>query len=274
VIVPVDSLPKPKLREFLRAIHGPVRRIVPAWIMLALGLVIAIGMVLGLTVIVSRAGFSTNIVEIFVWGPLFLSSVITGVLILQRYPGQRVGWVMCLAGSTWLLAHAPYLYGMVGFLYPEWSLPATAAAIQVGFFYPFGLYLLLVELPLIFPNGKMTAPWWQAARISGLVGALAASWSIGFGAEYVAFGMFGDIPNPLHLAGPLTDLTNRFNGFDLIFLAAVPATLSMFLRLRRSDGIQRLQLRWIAWNAVIVVIAFTLHRGIYVELFGSLLPER
>ena len=35
VIVPVDSLTQPTFREFVRAIHGPVRRIVPAWIMLS-----------------------------------------------------------------------------------------------------------------------------------------------------------------------------------------------------------------------------------------------
>jgi signal transduction histidine kinase len=273
VIVPVDSLTQPTFREFVRAIHGPVRRIVPAWIMLSVCMVIAVAMLLGMAMIVQRVGFSTDIVELFVWGPLFLVCVITGVLILQRYPGQWVGWVLCLAGTVWMTAHAPYLYGLVGFLYPEWDLPAIETALQVGCFYPFGLYLLIVELPLVFPTGRLAAPGWQVARVVGIAGAAAATWSIGLGSEYVAFGMFGDIPNPIYMDGPITALTDRFNGFDLIYLMALPAVLSMVLRLRQAEGVQRLQLRWIAWDAVIVFIGFTLHRGLHTSWFGGVLPE-
>ena len=273
LVVPVESLPQPSFRELLRAIHGPIRRIIPAWIMLGVCLVLATVMVVMLSILIARDGFSTGIVEFFVWGPLFLCCPATGVLILQRYPGQWVGWVMCLAGTAWIAAHTPYLYGLIGLLHPDWNMPGAVTAIQAGCFYPFGLYLLLVELPLVFPTGRLAAPWWQGVRLVGILGAFGATWSIGFGTELVFFGIYGDLANPWYTPGAITDLTNRVNGFDLVFAMAVPAVISMILRLRRATGVERLQLRWIMWDAAIVAIAYALHEGLHQTWLSDPLPE-
>ncbi|MDQ3653906.1 MAG: sensor histidine kinase [Chloroflexota bacterium] len=273
VIVPIEALPQPSFRDVMRTIPVRSSRILPAWIMLGACIVLSLAMLAAFAYMIIREGFSTDVVEFIVWGPLFTFSAVTGVLILQRYPGHRVGWVMCLAGLVWITAQSSFIYGMLAFQYGDWGLPAPTHVLQIGFFYPFGLYLLLVELPLIFPTGRLAAPWWQAARVGGIAGAAGASWSVGFGTELVFFGIYGDIQNPWYRPGPISDLFNRINGFDLLFAMSVPAVMSMILRLRRATGVERMQLRWIAWVAAIVVIAYSMHKAMHQERFAERVPE-
>jgi signal transduction histidine kinase len=273
VVVPVESLPQPRLRELLRVIPERTPWLVVAWGMLAIGLLCAIAMLTMLAYAVARDGFSTDFLAMFVWGPLFLCTTIVGVLILQKYPGHRVGWTVLLAGFVWLVAHTPYFYGTLALTRPEWDLPAGPNVIQAGFFYPFGLYLLLVELPLVFPSGRLTSAWWNVARIVGFYGAAVASWLWGFGFPLVEFGMFGEIANPWFVETRVTDWLARINPYDLIFAMGIPALVSMIVRLRRSTGVERMQLRWIAWVAAIVISGYLVHMSARVGALERVLPE-
>ncbi len=272
VIVPVDSLAQPAWRDLFRLIPDRSSRIFPAWIILGVCLVFSFATLLLVAYIAIREGFTTDLVEPIIWGLLFTCSAVSGLLILQEYPGHRVGWAMCLAGFILVTAQTFTYFGITGLLYPEWGIPAPQYLIQMGCFYPVGIYLLIVELPLIFPTGRLAAPWWQAARVVGLFGASLATWSVGFGTEFVFFGIFGDIANPWYVPGVITDLSNRVKGFDLIIAMGIPAVVSMILRLRRATGVERMQLRWIAWDAAIVIVAYAILE-IVTEWYSRHIPE-
>ncbi len=252
----------------------PVRsnRILPAWIMSGVCLVLSFGMLTLVACLAIREGFTTDLVEPLVWGPLFTCSAVTGLLILQKYPGHRVGWAMSLAGFTMVTAQAFSYFGVTGLMYPDWEIPASRYLVQLGCFYPVPIYLLIVELPLIFPTGRLAAPWWQAARLVGLSGAFLAIWNIGFGNELVMFGIHGDIANPWYIPGTITDLSNRVKGFDLLFAMGIPAVVSMILRLRQATGVERVQLRWIAWDAAIVIVVYTILE-VVTEWYARHIPE-
>jgi signal transduction histidine kinase len=260
VIVPVGAMPERGLRDLLRELPTSARRIWPAWAMLVCGVALSLVMIVMLALLAAREGFATDIVVFLIWGPLFCASVVTGLLILHRYPEHRVGWVLCLAGFTWIAANTPWLYGRIALEHPGWGWPAGAEVVQTGFFYPFGLYLILVELLLIFPTGRLASPRWRVVRWLGALGALGASLEIGFGNAQAMNGEFGDVPNPWHVPGAAgTVLEIAGVGFFVIFAMGIPAGVSMVRRLRRATGVERMQLRWIALAGTVLVAAYVMH---------------
>lgn len=259
-IVPVQTLPEPGIRELLRALPRTSGGLWMAWIMLIACVIVSVGMIGGSVALLIVEGFTTDLVTFLVWGPLFTASVVTGVLILHRYPRHRVGWVLCLAGTIWVLNNASYFYGTVGLKHLEGGLPADVAVLQAGFFYPFGLYLIMVELLLIFPTGDLAPPRWAIARWLGLLGALGASLSIGFGNPLAMDGEFGDVRNPWQIPGAVGDFLEIAGlGFFILLAMGIPAGASMIRRLRRAHGVERLQMRWIAWDTTIMITAYVIH---------------
>lgn len=260
MVVSVDALPERHVRDLLRELPATAPRIRLAWLMLLVGVVLSVAMLATLAVLAIREGFDPDIPVFIIWGPLFCSSIVTGLLILHRYPGHRVGWVLCLAGFTWITANTTYLYGTLGLGHSTMHLPAADVVAQIGFYYPFGLYLILVELLLIFPTGHLASPWWRIVRWLGVLGALGASLMIGFGNPLVMDGEFGDIPNPWHITGIAGDMMDTAGvGFFLMFAMGIPAGISMVRRLRRATGVERMQLRWIALAASVMIVTYVIH---------------
>jgi signal transduction histidine kinase len=258
VVVPVGTMPERGLRDLLRELPAGARRIWPAWAMLVTCAVLSLVMLAWLGLVIRRYGLSPDLLAFLVWGPLFCATTATGVLILHRYPGHRVGWVLCLAGFTWITANTTYIYGSVAMWYPDLGLPAASAVLQAGSYYPFALYLIVVELLLIFPTGRLAAPGWRLVRWVGLLGALHAALGVAM-APVVMNGEFGDIPNPWHVAWMEPILDVPIHGFYIMFAMGVPAAISMVWRLRRAAGVERMQLRWIAWATVFLVLGYTMH---------------
>ncbi len=259
-VVPVGDMPERRLRDLLHELPTTATRIWPAWTMLLVGAIASVAMLVLLAVLTAREGLTTVVPVFIVWGPLFCASIVTGLLILHRYPRHRVGWVLCLAGFTWATSSATYLYGTVGLDYPAIHLPTPDVVVQIGFYYPVGLYLILVELLLIFPSGRLSSPWWNVVRWLGVLGAVGASLSIGFGSPLAMIGEFGDVANPLHVPGAAgTALEFAGVGFLLMFAMGVPAGVSMVRRLRRATGVERVQLRWIALATSVLVVTYVVH---------------
>ncbi|MCO5220433.1 MAG: histidine kinase [Thermomicrobiales bacterium] len=260
MVVSVDALPERHVRDLLRELPASAPRIRLAWLMLLMGVVLSVAMLAMLAVLATREGFASEIPVFIIWGPLFCSSIVTGLLILHRYPGHRVGWVLCLAGFTWITANTTYLYGTLGLGHSTILLPAADIVAQIGFYYPFGLYLIVVELLLIFPTGHLVSPRWQLVRCLGALGALGASLMIGFGSPLVMNGEFGDIPNPWHRTGIAGNAMSAAGvGFFLMLAMGIPAGISMVRRLRRATGVERMQLRWIALASSVLVVAYIIH---------------
>jgi hypothetical protein len=106
-----------------------------------------------------------------------------------------------------------------------------------------------VLLPLLFPTGRLPSPRWRPVLWAGLglaaFGALAAA----VGPRRLDFGEHGGLHNPLALGGAAGDLVRAANpiaefGFSCAVLCALT---SVFVRLRRSSGVERQQLKWIAY---------------------------
>lgn len=262
IVVPASAQVDVRVRDVVRSLLATVPRIWPAWLLLVLAAAIAAGLCAVMVAMVMHAGWRGDVVRMGVWGPPFLGFNVVGVLILARYPLQRVGWVLSIAGVLWLLAQALYAYGTWGLHLEPGSLPAADVVAQLAFVYPFGLYLVLVELLLIFPTGELSSPRWAIARWAGLAGAFGASLGVGFAEPFVINGEFGEIANPLRVETPAwlaSALELAGLGFLLLFAMGIPAAISMVRRLRRATGAERAQMQWIAWDTAIIAVAYIVH---------------
>jgi hypothetical protein len=109
--------------------------------------------------------------------------------------------------------------------------------------------LIGVLLPLLFPTGRLPSPRWRPVMWAAIGFMALSALATAFGTERLEFGEHGGLPNPLAISGAAGDalratLTVSDAGLGIIVLASL---LSVVVRLRRSSGVERQQLKWIAF---------------------------
>ncbi|HET7094269.1 MAG TPA: hypothetical protein VFI22_12335, partial [Thermomicrobiales bacterium] len=124
-------------------------------------------------------------------------------------------------------------------------------------FFP-GLGLALIYAPLLFPNGRPLSPRWRTVAWTGAAGIALTSALFAFAPGPLDDGI-GGFPNPFGMLPDSLALLFAVVGFPLTFGSAVAASTSMALRLRRARGVEREQLKWIAFAAAVVAVAFACH---------------
>jgi len=100
-----------------------------------------------------------------------------GAVVASRRPGNPVGWVLCSIGLSWGVAHFTSEYATYALLAAPGSLPdAEAAAWIYSWVWVPGLGII-VFLPLLFPNGRLSSPRWRPfAWLSVLLTGPERSW--------------------------------------------------------------------------------------------------
>ena len=109
--------------------------------------------------------------------------------------------------------------------------------------------LIGILLPLLFPDGRLPSPRWRPVMWAGIAFMSLSALAVAFGTQRLEFGENGGLVNPLAVPGPIGDalratMTVSDAGLGLIVLAALA---SVVVRLRRSSGVERQQLKWIAY---------------------------
>jgi hypothetical protein len=178
---------------------------------------------------------------------LTLGSVVGG-LVASRRPANPIGWFFL--GSAGCLALAE-----VAAEYATYGLPgAPAMAWLLSWVWVPGVALLLVFLPLYFPDGRLVSPRWRwlarAALIFCVAGAIYSAFSPG---EIQNEG----ITNPLGIEAlrPVSDFLGPLAFVVYIALLFASAT-SLVVRFRRSGSVQRQQIKWLASAALAIPVWF------------------
>ena len=161
-----------------------------------------------------------------------LTFVTIGALLWTRVPGNPIGPLFLAAGSILVTATVGGVYADVGIAQtPPWPVSAAARALSnVLFFYP--LVIVLVGIPLVFPDGRLPSPrfrWIVASAIVGMV-----SWTL---------------------------LEAHVWSLDVLVLASttlalIGAVTAVSLRFQRGDRAQRQQVKWLAADAAAATIVF------------------
>jgi hypothetical protein len=182
---------------------------------------------------------------------------VVGLLIVSRRPGNVIGWIYALVA----LALAA---GEVAGSYASRSLPGAAwAALLPDLLWlvatPLGVALLL----WLFPTGRLPGQRWRPVLWATIVATMAAV--VGTALTPGPVELFPQFQNPLGLAaaGPALDLLVQV-AFVVLTTGVFAAAGSLILRWRRARGVERQQLKWLAYAAAMLVVA---------QVGASLLPR-
>jgi hypothetical protein len=169
----------------------------------------------------------------------------TGALVAARRPENPIGWVMCSISLAWTILAIAEPGAAVNAARPG-SLPAEQALAWLNEWAVWPAFGLTAIFLLLFPDGRPLSPRWRPA---GWLAAGGVVLSV-LGAALRPDPLVGGIANPVGMdaTGVLEGV--RVTGAALLTAAFVAAVLSLLLRFRRAAGIERQQLKWLAYVVV------------------------
>jgi signal transduction histidine kinase len=185
-----------------------------------------------------------------------LGSSIIGALIVSRYPAHPIGWLLCIVGISNQLAMVLETYSIwvveeSGPERPEWA-GHVAGWLSLALGAPLSFCALTLVF-LVAPDGHFLSRRWRAAAFLSLTG-LASYLLALFTVSPLEFELN---PAPTEEAQePLVTDLLFVAGLLIIGIALIVSVVSMVRRLRMARGVQRQQLRWIAFAAASLAASF------------------
>jgi hypothetical protein len=192
---------------------------------------------------------------------IILACAGVGLLIVSRRPGNMIGWIYGLVALVFAAGEFAGSYVRRPLPGRVWAalLPDLAWIAAI----PLGATLLL----LLYPTGRPPSPRWRlvlwAAVVATVVAVLASALTPGR-MEYLP-----RVDNPLGLeqAGWVLDLIAQV-AFGVIAAALFAAAGSLLVRWRRARGVERQQLKWLAYAAAMLVVVTLLTDFLPLGLYG------
>ncbi|MBI5290630.1 MAG: sensor histidine kinase [Chloroflexi bacterium] len=194
---------------------------------------------------------------------------VLGPLVVARHPRHPIGWIMTLTAfsagvvglNVGLRAYGEHVLGpdrapwLVLVKWLDWWVWIPSNVLPITF------------LILLFPDGHLLSPRWRPV-----------AWAAGFGMAGMMLGSAlnpvsrMDTENPLGRnpfaipgAGPVTDALLNVGGV-LLLIAFIGSIAALVLRFRSSSGVQRQQLKWVAYATVLLFASVLLSYVLYVTL--------
>jgi uncharacterized membrane protein YhdT len=182
-----------------------------------------------------------------------LSYTPVGALIASRRPANPLGWLLCLFGLVISISHFGAEYAIYAQLARSDSLPAgEVMAWILSWLLPIIVWLSLFPL-LLFPTGKLPSRHWRwlgwltAAFV--LLGVIFSALSPG-----ALMGILGPVQNPLGVEG-FSSVYYLVVLYTISFVLTGAVVFAVFMRLWRSAGVERQQVKWFAYAAAASAIA-------------------
>ena len=215
------------------------------------------------TVLASLSG--SGIGSVFIWAIALVFPAV-GALIAARRPGNAIGWILLAAGAAaglGALAHSFAEYWLAGKGGPE-ALGKAAALYASLSWIPF-ILVPVTFLLLLFPEGRPLSEKWRRV-----------AWCAAFGIAgiFLAGGLhpgkiedFPQVMNPIGIDSSLVDLLEGVSWLALL-VGIGGSALSLILRFRRSRGVERQQMKWLALAGAVAAVTFPIAVAIY-DLVGA-----
>jgi signal transduction histidine kinase len=226
---------------------GPVRSLACVTALLA-------GAAVAATALLNASGAAHHLPQALpVWVGALLGLVIgipvsIGLRIIWAQPANRVGWILLAGPLLQVLPLLAFTYAGYGVLVNKavpgvsWSVLFAAASWPLLFAWP-------VAVALVFPAGSTLSSRWRRFAIAATANAVVF---MSLGALTTSFDApFQGVSNPIVGRGPVPG-ERIFSVIWVVPWLAMLATiagagLAIYLRVRRSSGIERLQALWLAW---------------------------
>jgi hypothetical protein len=194
----------------------------------------------------------------FIFLVVTLDFTLVGALVASRRPTNPIGWISLAAGLALALFNAAGEYAIYALLSQPASLPGAqvAAWLREWIWVPF-VGLVGTYLVLLFPDGRLPSSRWRVVAGLAVVALVFSSLS-----KALLPGRLEETPgvgvaNPfgIEAAREVLELLGTI-GFFLLPLCIVASAVSMIIRLRRSRGIERHQLKWFVSAAALLAVTF------------------
>ena len=211
-----------------------------------------------LTSVASLLTWSTSILDVVSYIAIPTAFGGIGAFLWTRVPGNPIGPMLLIAtvgfasligSGTWVVANVTQ---------PTTDPLAVFFGLVANLTFIPSLVLVIVGIPLIFPDGRFVSPRWRWVAITAIVVVVMAELRVLFGTDDLTE-IPGLLRNPFYRPD-FQPILATLEGLET--LAAIPlfalAVWSLVLRYRRSDDIGRHQIRWLAAASAAAVVAFTI----------------
>ena len=195
-----------------------------------------------------------------IWSVIFAWYAGVGAVLAVRRPGNTIGWILLAVAWSFVLVNAPVNAT------PADLMAGTAGAWEEAKAWLSGwsggaIFALFFLLTVVFPSGRIPAgAWGRVARLAlvasaTLVVLTAVAPTIAVNPSGADTSIF--VPNPLALFpdAAVWDLSSKTDlTLPLIAMMTIGA-MSVLVRFRRSQGLERQQLRWMTAALALVPLA-------------------
>ncbi|MEJ7629930.1 MAG: hypothetical protein WKF54_10105 [Nocardioidaceae bacterium] len=183
---------------------------------------------------------------------------LVGLMVLRLQPRNTIGWLLMGIGLLWGLGLLADSYATYGLLVSPGSVPGpvVVAALNEGIWVP-GIGLTGTFLILLYPNGHLPTPRWRPVAWLSAGTIVALTLAIDFLPGRLEESPVPDLANPLGWEAGRPVLTVLLTIFlPLLPLCIVACAVAVVRRFRRSEGIERLQLKWLATAGALVAATY------------------
>ena len=185
-----------------------------------------------------------------------LGFVALGLLVAYRRPRNPVGWIIAGASLTALASDFVESYAIYALIIDPGSIPGgeVMAWVSNWMFIPV-IFAAPAMLFLLFPDGNLLSRRWRPVFWIVILTTCAAMTS-SILQPVMSDAPFDGVVNPLVADPPRALLAPlSYIGWPGMAASFLVAALAMILRLRRSRGVERQQLKWLAAAAAILPFA-------------------
>jgi hypothetical protein len=178
-----------------------------------------------------------------------------GAITAPRFPPHNpIGWLFCAIGLIGGMRLFVAEYAIVTLLAepgtPLGKLPGGEALAWVSSWLWVPHIGLFMFLALLFPDGRPPSPRWQP--FAWLVGVVLVVGTVAVALWPETAAGFDLTNNPIGIEAA-TDVVNPVE--TILYTLALVAMSSLVVRLRRSKGVERQQVKWFAYAVVVLAIS-------------------
>lgn len=216
----------------------------------ASGLVMSISLALTVATLIIGSGYVGAMSSI-----VTLLFVVIGAFLAVRAEGNVVAWLLVSFGL--LLGATEFFEAVAG---TELAGAAWAAFVASVIWLP-ALLTLLVMVPIFFPDGRLLGRGWSWVVWATAIGCVSFLAGNAFTDELLSDYQMAN-PVSADLAEPLIEAF-RAVGVTLLAVSIVAAISSAVIRFRKSSGVERQQMKWFAFAAVLLIPAVVVNGWAY-----------
>jgi two-component system, NarL family, sensor kinase len=189
--------------------------------------------------------------------PIAIVSAALGVLVRLRRPDNLVGWLLLANGLSLASLSLAWPYAYYGGVSHPGTLPGAGwAALWSEVGWP-GLYVFLMAIAFVFPDGRLPSPRWRWVAIATVVSYLGLELGFAF--------------HPGHFDAPLDRISRPTPSYPsslefiwIPFYIGVLASLfaaffAVRSRLKHAHGTERLQVLWFTYAAMLIPLALVVN---------------